>query len=185
MIKDGKGGERTTASGLSFEDKVELTETLMAKGFLLGASFVGKTLHDAGGVRGLLFKKNDLYKYLEREKVDFDRLLSKKLLPDNVFLNFGNKTAYVIEVKYQITAGSVDEKLQTCDFKRRQYLKLFAPLGYRVEFAYVLNSWFQKPEYKDTMEYILGSGCRYFFKEIDVSFLGLDRTAPTVSGRTL
>ena len=144
-----------------------------SKGFLLGASLVGKALHDGAGVRGLLFKKNDLYRYLEREKVDYERLLSKKLLPDNVFLNFGNKTAYVIEVKYQITAGSVDEKLQTCDFKRRQYLKLFAPLGYRVEFAYVLNSWFQKPEYKDTMEYILGSGCRYFFKEIDVAFLGL------------
>jgi hypothetical protein len=37
MIKDGKGGARTNASGLNFEDKVELTEMLMAKGFLLGA----------------------------------------------------------------------------------------------------------------------------------------------------
>ncbi len=182
MIKNGKGGTNTTASGLSFEEKVELTDTLLAKGFLLGAALIGKALHDGAGVRGLLFKKNDLYKYLDREKVDFERLLSKKLLPDNVFLNFGNKTAYVIEVKYQITAGSVDEKLQTCDFKRRQYLKLFAPLGYRVEFAYVLNSWFQKPEYKDTMEYILGSGCRYFFKEIDVAFLGLDRPISKGSG---
>jgi len=182
MIKDGKGGANTTASGLSFEEKVELTDTLLAKGFLLGAALIGKALHDGAGVRGLLFKKNDLYKYLDREKVDFERLLSKKLLPDNVFINFGNKTAYVIEVKYQITAGSVDEKLQTCDFKRRQYLKLFAPLGYRVEFAYVLNSWFQKPEYKDTMEYILGSGCRYFFKEIDVAFLGLDRPSSKGSG---
>jgi hypothetical protein len=182
MIKDGKGGANTTASGHSFEDKVELTETLMAKGFMLETSFVGKSLRDVGGVRGLLFKKGDLYKFLRRERVDYRRLLSKKLLPDNVFINYGNKTAYVIEVKYQSNAGSVDEKLQTCDFKRRQYLKMFAPLGYRVEFAYVLNSWFQKPEYKDTMEYILGSGCRYFFKEIDVAFLGLDRTAPTVSG---
>jgi hypothetical protein len=173
MIKDGKGGERTTASGLSFEDKVELTETLMAKGFLLGSAFVGKTLHDAGGVRGLLFKKGDLYKFLRRERVDYGRILSKKLLPDNVFLNYGSRTAYIIEVKYQVTSGSVDEKLQTCDYKRRQYQKLFAPIGYNVEFAYVLNSWFKKDEYRDTMSYIEETGCRYFIREIDTAFLGL------------
>lgn len=173
MIKDGKGGARTNASGLSFEDKVELTETLMAKGFLLGASLVGKTLHDTNGVRGLLFKKGDLYKFLRRERVDYRRILSKKLLPDNVFLNYGNKTAYIIEVKYQVTSGSVDEKLQTCDYKRRQYLKLFAPIGYQVEFAYVLNSWFKKEEYRDTMSYIEETGCRYFIREIDTAFLGL------------
>lgn len=173
MIKDGKGGANTTSSGLGFEDKVDLAEMLMAKGFLLGASFVGKTLHDANGVRGLLFKKSDLYKFLRRERVDYRRILSKKLLPDNVFLNYANKTAYVIEVKYQVTAGSVDEKLQTCDFKRKQYRKLLEPAGYQVEFAYVLNSWFKKDEYRDTMNYIRESGCHYFFREIDTAFLGL------------
>lgn len=173
MKKDGTGGAKTNANGLSFEDKVELTETLLSKGFLLGASLVGKALHDGTGVRGLLFKKNDLYKFLGREKVDHRKILSKKLLPDNVFLNYGNKTAYVIEVKYQVTAGSVDEKLQTCDYKRKQYQKLFAPLGYTVEFAYVLNSWFKKDEYRDTMSYIEETGCRYFIREIEVKFLGL------------
>jgi len=173
MIKDGKGGARTNASGLNFEDKVELTEMLMAKGFLLGASGVGKTLHDSTGVRGLLFKKGDLYRFLKRQGIDHAAVLSKKLLPDNVFLNYANKTAYVIEVKYQITAGSVDEKLQTCDFKKKQYRKLLGPAGYQVEFAYVLNSWFKKDEYKDTTDYIRESGCHYFFREIDVGFLGL------------
>lgn len=173
MIKDGKGGSRTNATGLNFEDKVELTEMLMAKGFLLGASGVGKTLHDSTGVRGLLFKKGDLYRFLKRQGVDYASILSKRLLPDNVFLNYGNKTAYVIEVKYQVTAGSVDEKLQTCDFKRKQYLKLLGPAGYNVEFAYVLNSWFKKDEYRDTMDYIRESGCHYFFREIDTAFLGL------------
>ena len=173
MIKDGKGGSRTNASGLNFEDKVELTEMLMVKGYLLGASAVGKTLHDSTGVRGLLFKKGDLYRFLKRQGVDHASVLSKKLLPDNVFLNYGNKTAYVIEVKYKITAGSVDEKLQTCDFKKKQYRKLLGPAGYQVEFAYVLNSWFKKDEYKDTMDYIRESGCHYFFREIDTAFLGL------------
>jgi hypothetical protein len=50
-----------------------------------------------------------------------------------------------IEVKYQQVAGSVDEKLQTCDFKLKQYLKLVASLGIKVEYVYVLNNWFKKP----------------------------------------
>ena len=44
---------------------------------------------------------------------------------------------------------------------------------YHVEFAYVLNSWFKKDEYRDTMSYIRESGCHYFFREIDTAFLGL------------
>jgi len=173
MIKDGKGGANTTSSGLNFEDKVDLADMLMAKGFLLGGSFVGKTLHDKNDVRGLLFKKHGLYKFLRRERVDFRRILSKKLLPDNVFLNYANKTAYVIEVKYQVTAGSVDEKLQTCHFKLGQFRKLFEPLGYHVQFCYVLNAWFRKDEYRDTLNYIQNCGCSYFFKEVDVAYLGL------------
>jgi len=173
MIKDGKGGARTNASGLRFEERVDLADFLMSKGFLLGAASIGRSLHADGGVKGLLFKKADLYKILRRERVDYRSILSKKLLPDNVFLNYHNKTAYVIEVKYQSKAGSVDEKLQTCDYKRRQYQKLFATLEYKVEFAYVLNNWFTKAEYRDTLSYIKESGCSYFFREIDVGFLGL------------
>ena len=39
------------------------------------------------------------------------------------------ETLFIIEVKYQQVEGSVDEKLQTCDFKRKQYLKLVVGLG--------------------------------------------------------
>ena len=44
------------------------------------------------------------------------------------------ETLFIIEVKYQQLAGSVDEKLQTCDFKRKQYLKLVNYLGLKVEY---------------------------------------------------
>lgn len=169
-----KGGiDKDTTSGLDFEEKVELTETLLDKGYLLGASVIGKTLHDASGPRGLLFKKGDLYKFLRNQGVDYEALLSKKLLPDNVFINYGTRTAFIIEVKYQITAGSVDEKLQTCHFKLGQYRKLLEPAGYRVNFCYVLNAWFRKDEYRDTLNYIQECGCRFFFREIDVAYLGL------------
>jgi len=173
MKKGGIGGAKASNSGLTFEDKVELTETLLTKGYLLGASVIGKTLHDASGPRGLLFKKGDLYKFLSKQGVDHGELLSKKLLPDNVFLNYGTRTAFIVEVKYQITAGSVDEKLQTCHFKLGQYRKLFEPLGYHVQFCYVLNAWFRRDEYRDTLNYIQACGCSYFFKEVDLAYLGL------------
>ena len=63
-------------------------------------------------------------------------------------------------------SGSVDEKLQTCHFKKRQYEKLVAPLGLRVAFYYLLNDWFRNASYRDVLEYIEEVGCRYFFKEI-------------------
>jgi hypothetical protein len=51
-----------------------------------------------------------------------------------------SKTLFIIEVKYQQVAGSVDEKLQTCDFKRKQYLKLVRSLELKVEYVYVLSN---------------------------------------------
>ena len=69
--------------------------------------------------------------------------------------------------------GSVDEKLQTCDFKNQQYNKLLSPLGISVKYTYVLSNWFQKEEYKNVLEYIKSVGCHYFFEELPLSFLGL------------
>jgi hypothetical protein len=64
------------------------------------------------------------------------------------------ETLYIIEVKYQEVAGSVDEKLQTCDFKRKQYLKLVSEKGLKVEYVYVLSDWFKDPRYKDSLDSI-------------------------------
>jgi hypothetical protein len=37
-------------------------------------------------------------------------------------------------------SGSVDEKITTCDFKRKQYLKVFARINYRVGYIYLFDS---------------------------------------------
>lgn len=75
--------------------------------------------------------------------------------------------------KYQARSGSVDEKLQTCDFKKKQYTKLFKPLNIKVEYYYVLNDWFRKPEYEDVFEYIESVGCKYFIEELPLDEIGL------------
>ena len=99
--------------------------------------------------------------------------ISKQLLPDNCIYVIINNTAFIIEVKHQEVAGSVDEKLQTCDFKKKEYTKLFSKLNYRVEYYYILDKWFLQDKYKDTLDYIISVGCKYYFNYIPLQELGL------------
>jgi hypothetical protein len=87
---------------------------------------------------------------------------------------------YVIEIKFQQVAGSVDEKLQTCHFKKRQYEKLMNSLGVKVEYIYILSDWFQAPAYKDVLAYIKEVDCDYFFEEITLNRLGLPSPTETI-----
>ena len=43
----------------------------------------------------------------------------------------------------------MDEKLQTCDSKSKQYGKLLEGTAYEPSFIFLLNDWFTKPEYDD------------------------------------
>jgi len=54
---------------------------------------------------------------------------------------------HIIEKKWQEVSGSVDEKLQTCGFKIRQYNRLVEGTGLEVKFTYLLNDWFTHPGY--------------------------------------
>lgn len=100
-------------------------------------------------------------------------MFSKRLLPDETILVLNDNTLYIIEMKSQFGTGSVDEKLQTCDFKLKQYKRLLAKTNIKVKFIYLLNDWFKKPEYKDTLDYIKSVGCDYYFKVLPLKALGL------------
>lgn len=101
------------------------------------------------------------------------RTRTKKLLPDDAIYVIVNNTMFIIELKFQKTAGSVDEKLQTCDFKKKQYRKLLAPLNFEVEYVYILNDWFRQPEYNDVLDYVISVGCQYYFHYLPLQKLGL------------
>ena len=109
--------------------------------------------------------KNKLYKLLEKENINYKKIISRKLLPDKAFINLDKKEAFIYEIKYQETQGSADEKLQTCDFKLKQYKKLLKKLNItNVKYIYMLNDWFKRPEYKDVLKYIKSiDGCNYRF----------------------
>ncbi len=42
-----------------------------------------------------------------------------------------------------------------------------------IKYWYLLNDWFKKTEYKDTLNYIIDSNYRYFFNYIPLKELGL------------
>lgn len=170
MKKGGTGGGKTI-TGLKFESRVAMKKLLAG---LAGYEVRGDKVYFHGQEVAEFLGKHKLYKnLLEPNNIDYSAIISKKLLPDEAILILSGKTLYIIEIKFQEVTGSVDEKLQTCDFKNKEYKRLLAPLGISVKYTYILNGWFEKPEYKDVLEYINSAGCYYFFYELPLTFLGL------------
>lgn len=175
MKKGGTGGSKTL-TGLKFEKKVDLYKILsQLPGYKVSKSDsrAGVDVYFKNKLVARCFRKHEFYRFLEENNIDWKKIVSKRLLPDDAMLVIVRDTLFIIEVKYQQVAGSVDEKLQTCDFKRKQYQKLVNPLELKVEYVYVLSNWFKKPEYKDTLDYIQSVNCHYKFNELPLSWLGL------------
>ena len=163
------GGAMTNFYGLRFEQETSLEVALKNIGCVVRGSNVmvnGETIAIIGAKHG--FIRN----ILNPLGININ-ILSKKLLPDEAFLNLNNNTVYILEKKFQNGAGSVDEKLQTCDFKKKQYEKLFRNHNINVEYCYICNDWFAQSSYSDVHEYINSVGCHIFFNEVPLEVMGL------------
>lgn len=169
MKEKGFGG-CNTITGLNFEKEIDILTLLTSKE---GYEVKHNAIYFQGKEVARSLRKHSLYKYLVTQGVNYTQILSKKLLPDEALYVIVNNTLFVVEVKFQKVAGSVDEKLQTCDFKRKQYARLMAPLNIEVEYIYILSDWFRKPEYKDVLDYIISVGCQYYFQYLPLQKLGL------------
>lgn len=169
MKAKGIGGGNTI-TGLNFEKERDILEILKkAKGY----SVKSGVIYYQGKEVARSYRKQGLYRLLSERKVDWRKLVSKRLFPDEALYVIVNNTLFIIEMKFQKVAGSVDEKLQTCDFKKKQYRKLVAPLNIDVEYVYILNDWFKNPAYKDTIDYVISVGCQYYFNYLPLQKLGL------------
>jgi len=163
------GGAKTNEVGLHFEQTTELAQAINKQ---TGYKVVGNKVYCNENHVATMYPKNALYKnLLEPRNVNYKSFISKKILPDDAILV--GDTLYIIEKKFQSGAGSVDEKLQTCDFKKKQYAKLLAPLNIKVEYMYFLSDWFKQDTYNDVKDYILSVGCKFFFDEIPLTEIGL------------
>jgi hypothetical protein len=181
MVRGGIGGGNTQ-TGIHFEGRVDIVTYLQndvagyscnAKPLNQKQQTMGFEIYYNGDLVAESFKKYELYRHLDFLGIEWENILSKKLLPDDAIYVISNNTVFIIEVKYQEVAGSVDEKLQTCGFKLSQYKRLFAPLNHNVEYIYILNDWFRKTEYQDTLDYIIHMNCRYYFEYLPLNEIGL------------
>lgn len=164
------GGARTNANGLKFEQTTSLNDALIAAGYQKKEHVI----YNGNQKIGMSVPQKQLYTYfLIPNNIDYREHNSKEQHPDEAFIHYKLKTAFIIEKKFQHSSGSVDEKLPSCHFKKLEYQKLFSPIYFNVEFIYIFNDWFKDPRYKDTLEYIETMGCHYFYNEIPLDLLGL------------
>ena len=169
MKAKGTGGANTK-TGLVFEGNTDLSTFLNKQ---IDYKVTNENVYYKDELVARVFKKHSFYKFLDEHGVVWKSIVSKRLLPDDSIYVIINNTMFIIECKFQQSAGSVDEKLQTCDFKRKQYQKLLSQLNMEVEYMYLLSDWFKKPEYKDVLDYIISVRCSYYFEYIPLHKFGL------------
>ena len=164
------GGAQTNANGLLFEQTTNLNDALRNAGY----DVHGVNVFKNGKLIGYSLSKHNFYQhYLVPNGIDYKTINSKKWLPDDAFLNIDNSTLYIIEKKFQNVAGSVDEKLPNCHFKKQEYQKLVSSLGITVEYIYVFSDWFKKEQYRDVLDYIEQIGCYYYYNKLPLESIGL------------
>lgn len=166
------GGSQTNKNGLAFEQTTSLDDALVKAGYVVADYQV----YANGEKIGMSVPKYSFYReFLEPHGINYANYNSKKWLPDEAFVNERQKIVYIIEKKFQNVSGSVDEKLPNCYFKKMEYEKLCAPIGYQVKYLHVLSDWFLNPKYEDILNYINNPqmGCTYFYNEIPLNALGL------------
>ena len=170
MIKSGKGGGNTK-TGLVFEGKTDLATFLATK---TGYRVEKDKVFFKNELVARIFKKHSFYNvFLKELGINWESCISSRLFPDDCIFVLMNNTLFVIECKFQQVPGSVDEKLQTCDFKKKQYQKLLSKANIDVEYIYLLSHWFTKPTYRDVLDYIHSVHCHYYFEYIPLTKLGL------------
>lgn len=196
MIKDGKHGN-STVTGAKFESDSSLKQQLENGNIANYEILNGRTILFKEKPVGEFFEKQKIYanfftprgltvkRYDENESGQqnlFDSptiYVSSKLEPDEAIYVEANKQLFIIEKKTQNTSGSVDEKLQTCEYKKLYYEKLVNNIpnsDIKVKFIYLLNGRFEDKKdtaYKDVLEYIKDKGCDYYFNELPLNVLGL------------
>jgi len=187
MKKGGIGGSHTAREGSSFE--IQVDEILMNDLNRIGYNEVsiqrlsgeggpihGRTLQGQLGDKIEIYYKSGIYRlFFEPKGIDYKNHFSARLEPDIAIYSEKEQTLTIVEIKQMTAAGSVAEKLQTCDYKRFYYESLSATLSIKIAISWVLGEYFKVKEnqFQSIYEYMLSKGSNYYFgylpvEEIDI-----------------
>lgn len=182
MKKGGTGGGHTAYKGSSFEfivnekllkDLYEVGYSEIATHKLGGAKgpIHGRTLQNQFGDTIELYYKSGIYRlFFEPRGIDYRNLFSARLEPDIAIFSKQKQTLTIVEIKQMTAAGSVAEKLQTCDYKRYYYENLSRPLSINIAISWVLGEYFKLKEnqFQSVYEYMLSKGSKYHYGSLPV-----------------
>ena len=169
------GGASTTAHGKQFEDSHSLEKVLVENGYTVEKGSV----YLKGKYVGMIASQGNFYKLFLKKtmKTVRETIGGKALKPDTAFYNANNKTLYIIEKKFQKSKGSVDEKIQTCEYKLRFYNRVAWKFKEEevkhVRYFYLLSDFFKEKEYKESLHFIQDTGCDFYFDKIELHSIGL------------
>ena len=182
MKKGGGGGDKPLKAGSAFEEETlaTLIGSFNANGFDVVTIENGKQSprsillenKDKSEVE-LFFKAAVHSNFFEPKGIYSKDFFSARLEPDTAIYSSKSNTLTIIEKKQQTGAGSLAEKLQTCDYKMYYYKTLCKPLNIEIDLIWQLGPYFieQESNLKSVFEYMLSKGSRYFFLEIPFSEL--------------
>lgn len=172
MNKNGKGGAKTNNNGKPFEKKVtnKIIKKLNLK--LEIGKYQNKDFHWYADPKKeiLLFEQRNFYKWYQlnwERKIPLEKKVSKKFFPDLILII--KNDVYVIEIKYQETSGSTDEKINAGFVLREIYKEyIFKDSGYKFQnFCFLTNDWFKQERYKTSIEILNKYGINLYVNEID------------------
>ena len=180
MIRNGKGGNKTNKVGLKFEKESSIIDKFKEMdGYDVqiikstNTSYKIASIFYKNKLIANCYKAHGFYDFLNENEINWENIISKKILPDDTLYIIMRETFFIIECKYQEVSGSIDEKLQTCDFKKKQYQKLLKPLDLKVEYVYILSNFYKDEKYRDVLDYIESVNCHYKFNNIPLTWFGL------------
>jgi len=175
----GAGGANTTINGLSFENKTSIENKLLENNYI-------KVIMDTKKKYGYYFEyKNNNNKIIYMTQAGF-KLYFKKTFnievykqPDEAFLIFSNNEYHlkILEKKNQNTDGSIEDKLKTGQFNRREYEKMLNKyVLFNISYAFCISHFLQekfesnKIKYKNMKEIMNEDGIKLFYGDDDNYF---------------
>ncbi len=93
----------------------------------------------------------------------------------NPLLFLTSQVLYVIELKFLGLESNAEEELAIIDYRKKQFSKLMAPHGIRVEYICALSSAFKNPIYRDILAYLKSVNCLFSFNGVPAAWLGFGR----------
>ncbi len=172
----GAGGANATLSGGSFEKKTSLEQKLIENKFnkiIINKSKNGYYYEKKDSNKILYFNQNGFNKYIEKEY----NIKTYRKPDEAIIIEKDNKIHIIIlEKKNQNVDGSIEEKLKTGAFTRREYELMFEEqqkYKFEISFCFVLSKFLQDkfdsdlPKYNNMKKIMKEDKIKYFYGDSD------------------